>query len=127
MSKTMKATRAPKKVMMVVLCMVAALFILVACGGGSSPLVGRWSVVEVGGMEMPEDMDVVFYFSSDGTGTIEEDVLGDTWEESITWSTDNGTLTITDDWDTDSGPYRISGRRLYLYDDGEVYMILERQ
>jgi len=117
-----------KKVMMIVLTMIITLFIFAACGGGNSPLVGRWDAIEIDGMEMPEGVGMEIYFSSDGTGIITEDIFGDTYEEHITWSSDDGIVTITDDWGTDSGRYRVNGRRLYLYDDTDsVFMILERQ
>ena len=125
----MKEKKAPiSKVLTVILCMIAALFVLAACGGGSSPLVGSWATVEVEGMEIPEGIGMELYFSSDGTGVITESIFGETWEEEFTWSASGGVLTITDDWEEESGAYRISRNRLYLYDgDGEVQMILERQ
>jgi len=123
----MKQTNKISKVMMVFLCMTALLLFFAACGGSS--LVGQWVVVEEGGHPMHADERLEMSFSRNGTGTLTEEWRGEVWVDEFTWSSDNGVLTINyDEWGSDSGPYRINRRRLYLYDDsGQAHTVLERR
>jgi len=115
-----------KKVVLVFLCMTAMLLIFAACGGSS--LVGQWVAVEEGGHPVPDDEMFGFDLSRNGTGIVREEWRGEVWEDEVTWSSDNGVLTLTDDRGPISWAYRISGRRLYLYDvDGSVDAIFVRQ
>jgi len=116
-----------KKILMISLCVFSALFIFTACGGSS--LVGRWVAVEEGGQPLSADERLELNLSRNGTGTLTEEWRGEVWVDDLTWSSNNGIFTFTtEDWGSESGPYRISGRRLYLYDDaGRAHTVFERR
>jgi hypothetical protein len=87
---------------------LALMFSLTACGGGSSALVGKWSLerVEPTRFYAIEDMELL----KDGTGIV--DGIG------VRWKAENDHFYITNPSFTGSWSYKISGRTLTLTDDG---------
>jgi hypothetical protein len=100
-----------EKILVFVLALMLA-FSLVACGGGSSSLVGKWVPEE--GQEIPDNFfEKNFELSKDGTG------INDMF--SLKWKAEKGRLTITFDMGFSFAyNYKISGTTLILTnDDGE--------
>jgi hypothetical protein len=84
-------------------------FVLAACGGGTSALVGRWA--------SDEDSTEVVEFLKDGTGIVQG--------SEVAWKAENGRLflsiTALGQTQTVGCGYKISGATLTLTDDdGEV-------
>jgi hypothetical protein len=94
------------KRMFVIALILTLVFFLVACGGGSSALVGKWAL-EPGQPTSGniEDMELL----KDGTGIV--DGAG------ITWKVENGRFYVTHPLIAASWAYKISGETLVLTDD----------
>ena len=98
--------------------MLLGMLVLVGCGGGDDPLVGKWNAtkIEYMGVEMtPEEADMEFYleFKSDGhvTATTNGEDDGEaTWEAG-----DDGTFTITSDDEAIEGSYEGTTMTLDMY------------
>ena len=112
--------------------LILAIVLLSACGGGSSPLVGRWEAVSVefiqDGESSTETLDqgeLGIEFFSDGNGAFIERHHTDRF----TWSAENGRLMITDNRDTSIVDYSISRSTLTItFEDrwGTEIMTLNR-
>lgn len=99
---------------------MAATFLLAACGGGSSAedLVGRWT--------LSTNRQISFDFRADGSVVHTNVLFGQTQISTVngTWSVDNGVLTIDLGDHMHSGEYRFSVNGDSL--DIRGFQVLER-
>jgi len=103
-----------KKIAFVLVLMLT--FFIVACGGGSSALVGKWSL-EPGQPTRGniENMELL----KDGTGIVDE--------AGINWKVEKNRFYVTHPMIAASWEYKVSGKTLTLTDDKGTSLIYKKK
>ena len=102
-----------RKRIAIVALVMCALFLLAACGSGSSALVGKWKDEATGMMTME--------FKDDGTLSVS--ALGQT--QTVSYKVDGDKITMTADGQEATGTFKVEGNKLTLTgpdNDTEIYV-----
>ncbi len=108
--------------------LILSLLIITSCEDKKSdkkdPLVGVWEAISMSvtledgtffSVPIGDDLNMTLEIKGDGTFIMTQTEEGETYDSSGSWSADDDTITITEQYGTNSFDYEVSGDTLRFY------------